>query len=114
MNASSEAAKTTKSSSCHSREHLARTTCASTRGTARPTGNSHCIATCRRLAWTLSLAHRSLHAQINGDRYYGTFFKSPIGQSFTGDVDLTNDTADAIRGKVHMGGLKLVNSMTGH
>jgi hypothetical protein len=45
--------------------------------------------------------------------YYGSFFASPIGKAFRGDVDLTNDPADATRGELHMHGLTLTTTLTG-
>jgi hypothetical protein len=45
--------------------------------------------------------------------YYGSFFQSPIGQAFRGDVDLTNDARDAIRGRLHLGGLTLTTTLKG-
>ncbi len=45
--------------------------------------------------------------------YYGKFFTSPIGQSFHGDIDLTNDPQDEIRGELHLRGLTLSTTMTG-
>ena len=35
------------------------------------------------------------------------FFQSPYGSSFRGDVDLTNDASDAIRGELHLHGVVL-------
>jgi hypothetical protein len=46
--------------------------------------------------------------------YYGKFFQSPIGQAFTGNIDLTNDPADTIRGELHLHGLTLSTTLTGN
>jgi hypothetical protein len=45
--------------------------------------------------------------------YYGNYFRSPIGQPFHGDIDLTNDPADDIRGELHLHGLTLSTTMSG-
>jgi len=45
--------------------------------------------------------------------YYGGFFQSPIGQAFRGDVDLSNAAQDAIRGRLHLGGLTLTTTLKG-
>jgi hypothetical protein len=45
--------------------------------------------------------------------YYGNFFRSPIGQSYVWDIDLTNDAQDAIRGELHLRGLTLSTTLTG-
>jgi hypothetical protein len=45
--------------------------------------------------------------------YYGTFFKSPIGQAFHGDIDLANDAGDAIRGELHVHGMTLSTTLSG-
>lgn len=45
--------------------------------------------------------------------YYGKFFSSSIGQTFHGDIDLTNDPQDEIRGELHLRGLTLSTTMTG-
>ena len=45
--------------------------------------------------------------------YDGNFFQSPIGQAFTGNVDLTNDPADTLRGELHLHGLTLSTTLTG-
>ena len=45
--------------------------------------------------------------------YYGKFFTSPIGQAFHGDINLTNDSQDTIRGELHLHGLTLSTTMTG-
>ena len=45
--------------------------------------------------------------------YYGTFFKSPIGKVFTGNLDLSNDPADSIRGELHLHGLTLSTTFSG-
>jgi len=40
--------------------------------------------------------------------YYGEFFKSPVGSSFVGDVDLTsNDSDNGVTGRLHFTGLHL-------
>ncbi len=45
--------------------------------------------------------------------YYGEFFTSPIGQAWSGDLDLVNDAQDQIRGELHLRGLTLSTTMTG-
>jgi hypothetical protein len=45
--------------------------------------------------------------------YYGKFFASPIGQAFQGDLVLTNDAQDGIRGELHLLGLTLSTTMSG-
>lgn len=45
--------------------------------------------------------------------YYGRFFQSPIGQVFAGNLDLTNDPADTIRGELHLYGLTLSTTLKG-
>jgi hypothetical protein len=45
--------------------------------------------------------------------YRGTFFLSPIGSAFHGDLDLTNSPSDAIRGELHLHGLRLSTALTG-
>lgn len=45
--------------------------------------------------------------------YKGTFFKSAIGAPFHGDLDLTNDPSDAIRGELHLHGVTLSTALTG-
>ena len=45
--------------------------------------------------------------------YSGNFFPSPIGQPFRGNLDLTNDASDEIRGELHLRGLTLSTTMTG-
>ncbi len=39
--------------------------------------------------------------------YTGMFFQTPYGNAFTGDVDLTNDASDPIRGELHLHGVVL-------
>ena len=46
--------------------------------------------------------------------YYGKFFQSPIGHVFAGNLDLTNDPADTIRGELHLRGLTLSTTLTGN
>jgi hypothetical protein len=45
--------------------------------------------------------------------YYGSFFQSTIGQAFRGNVDLSNDSGDTIRGRLHLGGLTLATTLKG-
>jgi hypothetical protein len=45
--------------------------------------------------------------------YYGNYFVTPIGEAFRGDIDLTNDPADRIRGELHLRGLTLSTTLTG-
>ena len=51
------------------------------------------------------------HASNDGTQwvyYYGEFFKSPIGSTFVGDVDVTNDDSDnGVVGKLHFKGVQL-------
>ena len=46
--------------------------------------------------------------------YNGKFFQSPIGHAFVGNLDLTNDPADTIRGELHLHGLTLATTLTGN
>ena len=46
--------------------------------------------------------------------YYGAFFKSPIGGTFAGSIDLQNDKDDTIRGELHVHGLTLSTTLTGN
>ena len=39
--------------------------------------------------------------------YTGMFFQTPFGSGFRGDVDLTNDASDPIRGELHLHGTVL-------
>ena len=45
--------------------------------------------------------------------YHGTFFTSPIGTPFRGDLDLTNAAGDPYRGELHLHGLLLSTTLTG-
>ena len=45
--------------------------------------------------------------------YYGDYFGTPIGQVFQGDLSLTNDAKDSIRGQLHVHGLILSTTLTG-
>jgi hypothetical protein len=45
--------------------------------------------------------------------YEGTFFKSPLGGTFVGDVDLQNEALDPFRGELHLHGLQLSTTLTG-
>jgi hypothetical protein len=45
--------------------------------------------------------------------YRGTFFQSPIGAAFHGDVDLTNASDDPYRGELHLHGLTLSTTLSG-
>ena len=45
--------------------------------------------------------------------YRGTFFKSPLGTPFQGDLDLTNVAADPYRGELHLRGLVLSTTLSG-
>jgi hypothetical protein len=58
---------------------------------------------------------RTYNAQSPGDWLYydGTFFGSPIGTAFQGDVDLTNASTDSLRGALHLRGLALSTTLTG-
>ena len=58
---------------------------------------------------------RTYDAQPVGDWlfYQGAFFRSPLGATFHGDVDLTNAPTDAIRGELHLRGLALSTTLTG-
>ncbi len=52
---------------------------------------------------------RTYNGQSSADWlfYDGTFFQSPYGTSFRGDIDLTNDATDSIRGELHLDGVVL-------
>jgi hypothetical protein len=45
--------------------------------------------------------------------YHGTFFQSPIGEAFTGNIDLTNDPTDTLRGELHLHGVTLSTTLSG-
>jgi hypothetical protein len=45
--------------------------------------------------------------------YDGHFFKSAIGQAYRGDIDLTNDASEPIRGELHLHGLVLSTTLGG-
>ena len=45
--------------------------------------------------------------------YRGTFFRSPSGTAFRGDLDLTNEALDPFRGELHLHGLVLSTTLTG-
>jgi hypothetical protein len=45
--------------------------------------------------------------------YDGHFFKSAIGQAYRGDIDLTNDASESIRGELHLHGLVLSTTLGG-
>jgi hypothetical protein len=53
---------------------------------------------------------RTYNGQASSDWlfYTGMFFQSPYGSAFKGDVDLTNDASDAIRGELHLHGVVLM------
>jgi hypothetical protein len=52
---------------------------------------------------------RTYNGQASADWlfYTGMFFQTPYGSSFRGDVDLTNDAGDSIRGELHLHGVVL-------
>ncbi len=56
---------------------------------------------------------RTFDAQPSSDWlfYHGTYFSSPVGAAFHGDVDLTNDATDSIRGELHLHGLALSTTL---
>jgi hypothetical protein len=60
---------------------------------------------------------RTYNAQTSSDAdwltYDGPFFKSPIGTTYSGDVNLTNDASDPYRGELHIHGMKLSTTLTG-
>lgn len=58
---------------------------------------------------------RTYNGQNPGDWLYyeGTFAPSRIGSAFQGDLDLTNQSSDTIRGELHLHGLVLSTSLTG-
>ena len=58
---------------------------------------------------------RTYDAQASGEWLYyeGTFFKSPIGAPFHGNIDLTNASSDPFRGELHILGLTLSTTLTG-
>ncbi len=39
--------------------------------------------------------------------YHGAYFASPVGQTFTGNLDLTADQSNAVKGSIHFENLKL-------
>ncbi len=45
--------------------------------------------------------------------YEGTFFQSPVGAVYTGDVDLTNEASDPYPGELHLHGMKLSTTLAG-
>jgi hypothetical protein len=45
--------------------------------------------------------------------YTGAFFKTPIGKTFVGDLDLTSKSEDMPHGRLHLGGLTLSTSLSG-
>jgi hypothetical protein len=45
--------------------------------------------------------------------YRGTFFQSPLGAAFHGDVDLTNAADDPYRGELHLHGVALSTTLAG-
>jgi hypothetical protein len=45
--------------------------------------------------------------------YYGTFFASPIGSAYRGNIDITNIATDQFRGELHMHGLVLSTTLSG-
>jgi hypothetical protein len=45
--------------------------------------------------------------------YEGTFFQSPIGATFHGDLDLMNNASDPFRGELHLHGLALSTTLAG-
>ena len=51
----------------------------------------------------------------NGDWlfYDGPVFRSPLRATFKSDVDLTNEPTDALRGELHLHGLRLSTTLTG-
>jgi hypothetical protein len=58
---------------------------------------------------------RTYDGQSDGDWlfYRGTYFSAPIGQTFHGDLDLTNAAEDQFRGELHLHGLALSTTMRG-
>lgn len=58
---------------------------------------------------------RTYNGQAYGDwlYYYGTFFASPLGAAYRGDIDLTNIATDQFRGELHMHGHALSTSLSG-
>jgi hypothetical protein len=46
--------------------------------------------------------------------YDGTFFQSPLGAAFHGDIDLTNAAGDPYRGELHLHGLVLSTTLSGN
>ena len=58
---------------------------------------------------------RTYNGQASGGEdwlyYEGTFFESPIGGTYRGDVDLTNMGSDPYRGELHIHGMKLSTTM---
>ena len=59
---------------------------------------------------------RTYDGQPAGDWLFyngALFFKSPIGQVYRHDVDLTNQTSDEFRGELHLHGLALSTTLRG-
>ena len=58
---------------------------------------------------------RTYDGQVDSDWlfYRGTFFLSPIGSAFHGDLDVTNVASDATRGELHLHGVTLSTDLTG-
>ena len=59
---------------------------------------------------------RTFNAQVTNPTwlfYMGTFFKSAIGATYRGDVNLTNAADDPFRGELHFHGLVLSTTLTG-
>jgi hypothetical protein len=45
--------------------------------------------------------------------YEGPLFRSPLGATFAGDVDLNNSPSDTLRGELHLRGLRLSTTLNG-
>jgi len=58
---------------------------------------------------------RTYDGQVDSDWlfYRGTFFLSPIGSAFHGDLDVTNVASDATRGELHLHGVTLSTDLSG-
>jgi len=60
---------------------------------------------------------RTYNAQpdLNADWLYyeGPLFHTPLGTTFSGNVDLANSPSDPIRGELHLHGLRLSTTLDG-
>lgn len=58
---------------------------------------------------------RTYDAQPSGDwlYYLGTFFETPVGGTFHGDIDLSRSVGDPLHGELHIHGLSLTTTLGG-